>query len=156
MIINLKTEDLKVGMFIDLSDSWMENPFWKTIFEIKSEEEISKIIKAGIKRVIVDTTRSRIQIEVPQGGKEAESSCEKADTITPQKTKGEPKKRGSIISATTVKGPDASVQWKREDKVNTDTDTDDIKVVDRKRPERHDSGDSSPPVGWRPEKFMPP
>lgn len=70
MIFNLDAKKLKVGMFVNLSVSWAENPFWnKSQFEITSEKEIKKIQKAGIKIVKVDTDKSKVQIESPQKDK---------------------------------------------------------------------------------------
>lgn len=167
MIVNLKTEKLKVGMFIDLSDSWMSNPFWKSSFEIKSEKEIDKIIKAGIKGVNVDTNKSRIPIDIPQE-KKAETVGEKTDAVHSRETKKETTNGESAIS-TTVRKPDVSAE-KIEDKIGAEkvkktkkdapakqdnADIGNIKVVDREMPEGHDSKDSSPPAEWKPEEFMP-
>lgn len=63
MIVTLKTEKLEVGMFIDLSACWYKNPFWVDSFEITSENQIRKIINAGIKKVNVDSLRSDAKIE---------------------------------------------------------------------------------------------
>ncbi len=63
MIVSLKSEELKVGMFIDLSKSWFENPFFKTKFQITSEKQIRSIMKAGIKKVSIDSIKSSVKIE---------------------------------------------------------------------------------------------
>ncbi len=63
MITNISTDKLKSGMFIDLSDSFLENPFWKDKFLLKSDKEIKKIIKAGIKRINIDTNKCSVNID---------------------------------------------------------------------------------------------
>lgn len=63
MIISVKTEKLVPGMFIDLTKSWIENPFWKTQFEITSKEQIKMLLEAGIKVVTIDTGKSKVSIE---------------------------------------------------------------------------------------------
>lgn len=62
MIINIKTEILKVGMFVDFTDSFIDNPFWKNRFELTSDKEINKILKAGIKNINIDTAKCKIDI----------------------------------------------------------------------------------------------
>lgn len=60
MIVSIKTDKLKIGMFVDLSKAWLENPFWKDRFLITSEEEIKRIINAGINEVNIDTSKGMI------------------------------------------------------------------------------------------------
>lgn len=63
MIVNLKAEKLEVGMFIDLTQSWVSNPFWKNRFIITSKEQIQNIIESGIKEVKIDTEKSKLTID---------------------------------------------------------------------------------------------
>ncbi len=63
MITNISTDKLKAGMFIDLSESFLENPFWKDKFVIKSDKEIKKILNAGIKRINIDTNKCKVNID---------------------------------------------------------------------------------------------
>ncbi len=49
---------LKVGMYIhNLGGDWMSHPFIRTRFKISSEEEIKKIIEAGIREAYIDTSK---------------------------------------------------------------------------------------------------
>lgn len=58
MIRKISTERLRPGMYIhELGGSWMSHPFWRSRFEIRSEEEIEKIRAAGIDAVYIDTSR---------------------------------------------------------------------------------------------------
>ena len=58
MKVTIEIERLKLGMFVDLTNSWVENPFWENRFVLRSQDQIAKIIEAGIKKVVVDTQKS--------------------------------------------------------------------------------------------------
>ena len=60
MIKKVKTEDLKVGMYVMLGQSWLRHSFMKPNFRITSEKQIKKIIHDGIKEVKVDTSKSEV------------------------------------------------------------------------------------------------
>ncbi len=52
------SSQLKVGMYIhDLSCDWMTHPFVRNRFLLSSEDEIRKIINAGIHDVVIDTDK---------------------------------------------------------------------------------------------------
>jgi HD-GYP domain-containing protein (c-di-GMP phosphodiesterase class II) len=56
MLKKVDSSQLKVGMYIhDLSCDWMTHPFIRNRFLIASEEEIHKILKAGIHDVVIDS-----------------------------------------------------------------------------------------------------
>lgn len=58
MLKTLDSSDLRTGMFIqDLDCGWMEHPFVLPRFVITRQEEIQKIIHAGIRRVTIDCAR---------------------------------------------------------------------------------------------------
>ncbi|MBF0317183.1 MAG: HD-GYP domain-containing protein [Nitrospirae bacterium] len=57
MLEKIKTAELKVGMYVVLPASWFDHPFLKSRFIIKDEGDISKIIKAGIVDVNIDTSK---------------------------------------------------------------------------------------------------
>lgn len=58
MLKQIKSSDLRVGMFIaDLDCGWMDHPFIVSKFLIKSEEQIRKIVSAGIKAATIDCMR---------------------------------------------------------------------------------------------------
>lgn len=58
MLKTLDSSDLRTGMFIhDLDCGWMEHPFIRARFVITRQEEIQKIIHAGIRLVTIDCER---------------------------------------------------------------------------------------------------
>jgi putative nucleotidyltransferase with HDIG domain len=69
-LIDVNSDSLEVGMFIHrFGDSLLSHPFWRTAFLIKNEEEIAKLVNAGIKTVFVDkvqSTNSRTRGTRPQ------------------------------------------------------------------------------------------
>ncbi len=58
MLKKIDASQLKVGMYIhDLSCDWMTHPFVRNRFLIGSEDEIRKIVQAGIHDVVIDASR---------------------------------------------------------------------------------------------------
>jgi len=58
MLKKVDSSQLTVGMFIhDLSCDWMTHPFIRNRFVITSEDEIRKILKAGIHDVVIDSSK---------------------------------------------------------------------------------------------------
>ena len=58
MLKKVDVSQLRVGMFIhDLSCDWMVHPFVRSRFAISRDDEIEKIIKAGIHDVVIDSRR---------------------------------------------------------------------------------------------------
>jgi len=58
MLKKVDSSQLKVGMYIhDLSCDWMTHPFVRNRFLLSSEDEIRKILNAGIHDVVIDTGR---------------------------------------------------------------------------------------------------
>jgi HD-GYP domain-containing protein (c-di-GMP phosphodiesterase class II) len=58
MLKTIKSSQLGVGMAIhDLDCGWMEHPFVRNRFVITSEDEIRKILKAGIHSVTIDCSK---------------------------------------------------------------------------------------------------
>ena len=58
MIKKIGVRELRVGMFIhDLSCNWMDHPFVRSRLLLTTEDEIRKIIDAGIHEVYIDTSK---------------------------------------------------------------------------------------------------
>lgn len=58
MLKKVDSSQLKVGMYIhDLSCDWMAHPFIRNRFVIGSDDEIRKILKAGIHDVVIDSSK---------------------------------------------------------------------------------------------------
>ncbi len=64
MIINLDSNKLEIGMSILLPTSLFENPFWTSEFIIENQNQIQKIINSKLKKVKVDTERSKLRVEM--------------------------------------------------------------------------------------------
>jgi len=58
MLKKIDSSQLKVGMFIhDLSCDWMTHPFVRNRFLLSKDEEIRKIVDAGIHDVVIDAAK---------------------------------------------------------------------------------------------------
>ncbi|MGR3218974.1 MAG: HD-GYP domain-containing protein [Candidatus Anammoxibacter sp.] len=139
----MKTENLKVGMFISLAEeNWMSNPFWKTKLLLTSEKDIKKILKAGIANVDVDTDKSNVQVGALQENNNV--AVNKNDDI--------------VIPAETKTGDLESKDVKEDDifaeKQSDDVPIEKIRVIDKEEPEKHDKENSNPSE-WDPKAFMP-
>ena len=66
MIKKIGARQLKVGMFVhDLSCHWMDHPFVRNRLMITSEDEIRKIIAAGIHELYIDTEKGLDVADAP-------------------------------------------------------------------------------------------
>jgi HD-GYP domain-containing protein (c-di-GMP phosphodiesterase class II) len=65
MLKTIKAHDLKIGMYVILSQEWFtfDHPFLKNQFKIKSQKQIKKIIDYGIVNVLIDTDKSPQTVE---------------------------------------------------------------------------------------------
>ena len=64
-------------MFVcELGGSWIENPFWRSKFLITSDDDVRKIVDAGVKRVRIDPGRG---LDV-----EADAPAKAANTTAPE------------------------------------------------------------------------
>ncbi|SFV10403.1 HD-GYP domain-containing protein [Pseudoduganella namucuonensis] len=58
MLKKVDSSQLKVGMYVqDLSCDWMTHPFMRNRFLLGSEDEIRKIVQAGIHDVVIDSAK---------------------------------------------------------------------------------------------------
>jgi len=62
----LPVNKLKIGMFVLMPVSWRDHPFLKSQFLLTSQDQIQKIIGAGMKEVRVDFSQSRVADEEPK------------------------------------------------------------------------------------------
>ncbi|MGR3219797.1 MAG: HD-GYP domain-containing protein, partial [Candidatus Anammoxibacter sp.] len=58
MKVTIEIDRLRLGMFVDLTNSWIENPFWQNRFVLRTQSQIDKIVEAGIKKIVIDTQKS--------------------------------------------------------------------------------------------------
>lgn len=82
---NIKIDDLKVGMFVDLPYSWFKKIFTESEYMLESQEQIDYIKSKGIRQVLVDMEKSKLQpaklIIQPSFEKEVKSPVK---TLQPQ------------------------------------------------------------------------
>lgn len=77
MFKKVDSSQLKVGMYIqDLSCDWMTHPFVRNRFLITKEDEIRKILHAGIHDVVIDSARG-LDIEDAPSVEEARAATER-------------------------------------------------------------------------------
>ncbi|WP_075794090.1 HD-GYP domain-containing protein [Massilia putida] len=92
MLKKVDSSQLRVGMFIhDLDCGWMEHPFVRNRFVITTEDEIRKILAAGIRTVAIDCARGLDVSNAPtvaeaEAATEAEVAAIAAQPITPLRT----------------------------------------------------------------------
>lgn len=66
MLKKIDSSQLRVGMAIhDLDCGWMEHPFVRAKFVLTSEDEIRKILRAGIRGVVIDCSKGLDVDEAP-------------------------------------------------------------------------------------------
>ncbi|RJG16291.1 HD-GYP domain-containing protein [Massilia cavernae] len=66
MLKNVDASQLKVGMFIhDLSCDWMTHPFVRNKLLLRTQDEIRKIVDAGIHDVVIDVSRGLDVADAP-------------------------------------------------------------------------------------------
>lgn len=76
MIKKIHVRQLKVGMFIhDLSCHWMDHPFVRNRLLVSSEDEIGKIIAAGIHELYIDTDKG-LDVKDAPSAQEAATALE--------------------------------------------------------------------------------
>ncbi|MBF0338270.1 MAG: HD-GYP domain-containing protein [Nitrospirae bacterium] len=85
MLKKIKVNDLKVGMYVVLPTSWFNHPFLKSSFVLKDEGDISKIIKAGIGEVNIDTAKGVPVTIVETLSHDAPTSFKAPETWEPEK-----------------------------------------------------------------------
>ncbi|SCK12475.1 HD-GYP domain-containing protein [Vogesella sp. LIG4] len=77
MIKCIDVSDLKVGMFVDdLNCDWSSHPFFRKSFLLKNEQEIEKIVAAGIHEVYIDTSKG-LDVKHARTAEEVKVSLEK-------------------------------------------------------------------------------
>nr|WP_315221985.1 HD-GYP domain-containing protein [uncultured Duganella sp.] len=77
MLKKVDSSQLKVGMYIhDLSCDWMTHPFVRNRFLLTSEDEIRKILNAGIHDVVIDSGKG-LDVEDAPSLAEAQAATER-------------------------------------------------------------------------------
>ncbi|MBC7858591.1 MAG: DUF3391 domain-containing protein, partial [Burkholderiaceae bacterium] len=77
MLKKIDSSQLKLGMYIhDLSCDWMTHPFVRNRFLITRDDEIRKIVQAGIRGVVIDSAKGGDVRDAPTLA-EAEAATER-------------------------------------------------------------------------------
>lgn len=81
MLKRIAVKDLKLGMYIcEFCGSWMENPFWKTRFLLKDEQDLRAIHSGGIKELWIDTEKG-VDVNANAAGKTAAEVERETDAL---------------------------------------------------------------------------
>lgn len=66
MLKKVDSSQLRLGMFIhELDCGWMEHPFVRNRFKLRTDEEIQKVLAAGIRNVVIDCSKGLDVAEAP-------------------------------------------------------------------------------------------
>ena len=58
MLIRVKPDQLKIGMYVDsIEGAWLDHPFWRSRFLIKSAAQLSKLRDSDLAAFIIDDSR---------------------------------------------------------------------------------------------------
>ncbi|QWR78741.1 HD-GYP domain-containing protein [Candidatus Magnetomonas plexicatena] len=85
MLKTIKAKELKIGMYIKISESWFKHPFIKNEFVITHESQIEQIIKNKIKDVVIDTDKGILKIENVENISHSDKNLTPPDTWQPDK-----------------------------------------------------------------------
>jgi HD-GYP domain-containing protein (c-di-GMP phosphodiesterase class II) len=56
MIKKIPSSQLRVGMYVhELCGSWMDHPFWRTKFTVRSAADLKRLVSGGVTEVWIDT-----------------------------------------------------------------------------------------------------
>ncbi|MBM4054640.1 MAG: HD-GYP domain-containing protein [Planctomycetes bacterium] len=71
----IKSRDLKIGMYVIIPTSWMDHPFFRREFLIKTQEHIEKI-KSCVTEVVIDTSKGDAAGEDIAGGEQRDTDSQ--------------------------------------------------------------------------------
>ena len=76
MLKRIDVQHLRMGMFVqEFCGSWMEHPFWRSKFLLKSEQDLKRILASAIREVWIDSERG-LDVEDGSGQTEEEAVAE--------------------------------------------------------------------------------
>ncbi|KWT79589.1 HD-GYP domain-containing protein [Candidatus Magnetominusculus xianensis] len=85
MIRTLTAQELKVGMYVRIPESWLRHPFLKNEFILTSSSQIDKIIAHGIDNIIMDTDKSVLSIETVESMSHSDKDINPPASWNPEK-----------------------------------------------------------------------
>jgi HD-GYP domain-containing protein (c-di-GMP phosphodiesterase class II) len=65
MIKKIRSEQLRIGMHVhEFCGSWMDHPFWRSKFIVRTEAELKRIVTGGVSELWIDTAKG---LDVEEG-----------------------------------------------------------------------------------------
>lgn len=81
MKVRIAANDVKVGMYIDSMEcAWIDNPFWRRSFMVKSAAELDRLRTSPIDYVSIDTSRGRGVTMIPDAERRRVPDAREPDT----------------------------------------------------------------------------
>ena len=57
-IKKIPVQQLRLGMYVhEFSGSWMEHPFWRSKFLLRTEDDLARVVQSGIKELWIDPAK---------------------------------------------------------------------------------------------------
>lgn len=63
--IRIPLADLRIGHYVKLPLSWKQHPFLFSAFRIKDESQLAIILTLGLDEIVVDPSKSTVEISIP-------------------------------------------------------------------------------------------
>ncbi|MEG8040469.1 HD-GYP domain-containing protein [Sphingomonas sp. LR60] len=58
MLVTIKTEDARLGMFVHaVAGGWMASPFWRRQFVLTKAADLKKLLEGGIAEIVIDLSK---------------------------------------------------------------------------------------------------
>ncbi|MCU9949444.1 HD-GYP domain-containing protein [Pseudomonas sp. PDM13] len=92
MLKKIAVSDLRLGMYVqELCGSWMDHPFWKSSFLLKSEKDLARILDSAVTEVWIDASKGLdIDSDSATGGSTAEQVQQEAEARLLEAAKAPP------------------------------------------------------------------
>jgi len=83
MIKKIRSEQLRIGMHVhEFCGSWMDHPFWRSKFTVRTEAELKRIVTGGLAELWIDTSKGLDVQEGAPGVSQAEVAREVEAKLT--------------------------------------------------------------------------
>jgi HD-GYP domain-containing protein (c-di-GMP phosphodiesterase class II) len=71
VIKKIATAQLRLGMYVhEFCGSWMDHPFWRSKFTLRSDADVKRIVEGGVKEVWIDTAKG-LDVDAAVGAESA-------------------------------------------------------------------------------------
>jgi len=84
MIKKIRGEQLRIGMHVhEFCGSWMDHPFWRSKFTVRTEAELKRIVTGGVSELWIDTSKGLdVEEGAPPGVSREEVAREVEEKLT--------------------------------------------------------------------------